>query len=395
MIKFKNMLKEDTLKPAMGKMLNIMAKINLDPSDVAGNIYLLQNTFAIKDLSEASNMAIIYRKYYDELGADKNFKSLKDVDIIYNIDDYDDDIIALHQHLDYIHPDLLVKTKYGDIEDLVNSSDYRVLTEDEADEEFKERANDDIDMYLNDSDGLGWLVSYIELNDYAVENFASDDADHRVDDMSDDEIIEEADIQDQVDALEEALEAKSEKLNEIDNLITDLEMERDYKQGEVEDIDDEISDLTTERELSTDQEEMNTLKDEIYELNIQKYDQSKEVSQYNERLEELQSEFDELEEIVDAGIDSAKSDLVGEYKDDVRESLQQAIKDNIEHEGIEFFVSNLGYSLKDAVDYYGEIDRDSAISDMEQDRGGIMSSYDGVEWEEEVNGKTYYIYQTN
>ena len=71
------------------------------------------------------------------------------------------------------------------------------------------------------------------------------------------------------------------------------------------------------------------------------------------------------------------------------------IKDNIEHEGIEFFVSNLGYSLKDAVDYYGEIDRDSAISDMEQDRGGIMSSYDGIEWEEEVNGKTYYIYQTN
>ena len=194
--------------------------------------------------------------------------------------------------------------------------------------------------------------------------------------MSDDEIIEEADIQDQVDALEEALEAKSEKLNEIDNLITDLEMERDYKQGEVEDIDDEISDLTTERELSTDQEEMNTLKDEIYELNIQKYDQSKEVSQYNERLEELQSEFDELEEIVDAGIDSAKIDLVGEYKDDVRESLQQAIKDNIEHEGIEFFVSNLGYSLKEAVDYYGEIDRASAISDMEQDRGGIMSSYE-------------------
>ena len=66
MIKFKNILKEDTLKPAMGKMLNIMAKINLDPSDVAGNIYLLQNTFAIKDLSDASNMAIIYRKYYDE-----------------------------------------------------------------------------------------------------------------------------------------------------------------------------------------------------------------------------------------------------------------------------------------------------------------------------------------
>ena len=119
------------------------------------------------------------------------------------------------------------------------------------------------------------------------------------------------------------------------------------------------------------------------------------MSQYEERLEELQIDYEDLEEIVDEGIDSAKSELVEEYKDDVRESLQQVIKDEIESEGIDYFVNNLGYSLKDAVDHYGTIDRDGAISDMEQDRGNIMSGYDGIEWEEEVNGETYYIYQTN
>ena len=399
MIKFKNILKEDTLKPAMGKMLNIMAKMNLPAYDVRDNITLLQTKFAIKDISTASNIALIYRKYYDELGVDRNFKTLKDISVDYDIDDYDDTIIALHQHLDGIHPELLVVDNYGEIEDVVNSSEYRVLTEDEADEEFKDRANEDIDMYLNDASDLGWLISYVELDDYSVDQFASEDADYRVDDMTEEDIIEEAtafsDVEDKLKELERVLEEKTEKLNEIDILISDFEVEIDNKQDQIETIDYEISDLTTDRELSTDQEERNKLKGEIYELNIQKYDIRKELSQYEERLEELQIEYEDLEEIVDEGIDSAKSELVEEYKDDVRESLQQTIKDEIEHEGIEYFVNNLGYSLKDAVEYYGTIDRDGAISDMEQDRGNIMSGYDGIEWEEEVNGETYYIYQTN
>ena len=399
MIKFKNILKEDTLKPAMGKMLNIMAKMNLPAYDVRDNITLLQTKFAIKDISTASNIALIYKKYYDELGVDRNFKTLKDISVDYDIDDYDDTIIALHQHLDGIHPELLVANNYGEIEDVVNSSEYRVLTEDEADEEFKDRANEDIDMYLNDSSDLGWLISYVELDDYSVDQFASEDADYRVDDMTEEDIIEEAtafsDVEDKLKELERVLEEKTEKLNEIDNLISDFEVEIDNKQDQIETIDYEISDLTTDRELSTDQEERNKLKGEIYELNIQKYDIRKELSQYEERLEELQIEYEDLEEIVDEGIDSAKSELVEEYKDDVRESLQQTIKDEIEHEGIEYFVNHLGYSLKDAVEYYGTIDRDGAISDMEQDRGDIMSGYDGIEWEEEVNGETYYIYQTN
>lgn len=399
MIKFKNILKEDTLKPAMGKMLNIMAKMNLPAYDVRDNITLLQTKFAIKDISTASNIALIYRKYYDELGVDRNFKTLKDISVDYDIDDYDDTIIALHQHLDGIHPELLVVDNYGEIEDVVNSSEYRVLTEDEADEEFKDRANEDIDMYLNDASDLGWLISYVELDDYSVDQFASEDADYRVDDMTEEDIIEEAtafsDVEDKLKELERVLEEKTEKLNEIDILISDFEVEIDNKQDQIETIDYEISDLTTDRELSTDQEERNKLKGEIYELNIQKYDIRKELSQYEERLEELQIEYEDLEEIVDEGIDSAKSELVEEYKDDVRESLQQTIKDEIEHEGIEYFVNNLGYSLKDAVDHYGTIDRDGAISDMEQDRGNIMSGYDGIEWEEEVNGETYYIYQTN
>ena len=399
MIKFKNILKEDTLKPAMGKMLNIMAKMNLPAYDVRDNITLLQTKFAIKDISTASNIALIYKKYYDELGVDRNFKTLKDISVDYDIDDYDVTIIALHQHLDGIHPELLVANNYGEIEDVVNSSEYRVLTEDEADEEFKDRANEDIDMYLNDSSDLGWLISYVELDDYSVDQFASEDADYRVDDMTEEDIIEEAtafsDVQDKLKELERVLEEKTEKLNEIDNLISDYEVEIDNKQDQIENIDYEISDLTTDRELSTDQEERNKLKGEIYELNIQKYDIRKELSQYEERLEELQIEYEDLEEIVDEGIDSPKSELVEEYKDDVRESLQQTIKDEIEHEGIEYFVIHLGYSLKDAVEYYGTIDRDGAISDMEQDRGDIMSGYDGIEWEEEVNGETYYIYQTN
>ena len=217
--------------------------------------------------------------------------------------------------------------------------------------------------------------------------------------MTEEDIIEEAtafsDVEDKLKELERVLEEKTEKLNEIDNLISDYEVEIDNKQDQIETIDYEISDLTTDRELSTDQEERNKLKGEIYELNIQKYDISKELSQYEERLEELQIDYEDLEEIVDEGIDSAKSELVEEYKDDVRESLQQVIKDEIESEGIDYFVNNLGYSLKDAVDHYGTIDRDGAISDMEQDRGNIMSGYDGIEWEEEVNGETYYIYQTN
>lgn len=395
MIKFKQILKEDTITSPMVKVLNVMVKLNLDPLDISENINTLKTKFAITDDFTAATIAIVYKKYYDELGADKNFKSLMGIDIGYNIDDYDDDIIALYQLLGNTHPELLVKTPYGEIEDILGSTEYWVMTESEADEAFKDRANDDINMHLDSGEDLGWLQSYVVLDDDSVAQFASEDAEYRVEEMDDNEIIFEYGAQDELELLETEFEEKEEKLNEVDNQISDLEVDRDYKQDEIDVINEEISDLTTEYELSTDQEEMKSLEHEIYDLNVEKHGLTKELSQYNERLEELQIEFDELEEIVDEGIDSAKSQLADKYRDDVIEIIRESIIDEVEHEGLDYFINNLGYSVKDATEHFGILDRDDIINDMEQDRGNVMSGYDGIEHEEQVNGETYYIYRMN
>lgn len=59
----------------------------------------------------------------------------------------------------------------------------------------------------------------------------------------------------------------------------------------------------------------------------------------------------------------------------------------------ELLLDELLHDLPDTLKHY--FDEEKYLDDCRSDRAGALASYDGSEYEEEVNGETYYIYRTN
>jgi uncharacterized coiled-coil DUF342 family protein len=399
MIKLKEILMESTMTPRDSKFLNLIVRSGIESDDLSGIYELLSKKYLIDDDEWIGKLMVIYGKYYDELEEPVDFRQLKEYDIEYDPDEIEDEQLALAQHLG-IHPLLVGKGQYGDWEDPINNEEFAVYDEDTANDVFRERAEEYVDEYIENGSS-DWLESYIELDDYAVEQFANEDARYRVEDYNSEEIIEEYGAEDEwtrrLEVIREKAAVIENRWEEVDNEIVDVEYKIDDLTSEIESFNEELTDNMTQQSRSSSQSEVADLKNEYSGLIQSKNEAAEKLEWWEEELQELRWEFEELDGKI--GDTTEEDDMTEEFADEIREDLEEKIaKDiisDVEYEGLSYFTNNLGYDAKDAIDHYFRIDRESAIDDFEQDRGNIMSSYDGVEHEEDVNGKTFYIYRTN
>ena len=349
---------ERKILPFHKRMLKLMSREGID--DEVSDIWnFLTKKLQIEKLETKLEIIHLYQKYYgmddediDAEISDSDFEDMK------NIEDVDDKVMALSLHLN-IPPILLEEESYSHygLEQYRNVDDntsYAIGDDQEVQDAMREYFED----YVENQGGIDYLDrslvdDFIELDDWSVEQFAEEDAERRVEDMDEDDVIDEAGYDDK-DSFEE-------KINELEVEIDDMKSEKDDLEIELLELDEE------------DEDEMAEIEERIEDLEY-------EISDKESEKEDLESELDSL-------YDTAKEELIETYK-------EETISD-IEYSGMDYFIDNLGYSLEEAVESFGTFDNDGLVEylvDME-DRGEYLSPYDGEENEEEYDGEWYYIYR--
>jgi hypothetical protein len=315
----------------------------------------------IEKLDTKLEIIHLYQKYY---GMDtEDFDNMTDEDLsdMSTIEDIDDKQMALSLNLN-IPPILLEEEGYPHfgLESYRNVDDgklYAIGDDGEAQDAMREYFED----YVTNQGGMNYIDRYllddfIELDTYTIEQFAEEEAEYRVKDMDEDDVIDEAGYDDK-DSFEE-------KISELESEIEDFESEK-------EDLEIELGDLDVEE----DEDEMEEIEERIEGLEY-------EISDKESQKEDIESELESL-------YDTAKEELLEVYKD--------TIIDEVNDQGVDYFIDNLNYDLEQAVDSFCNFDNDGLeeyLSDTE-DRGDILSPYDGEENEEEYNGEWYYIYRVD
>ena len=363
-MKLLKLIKEErTIKPYHKKLIKVMDQQGV--SDEVSDMWdFLGSKLDIRNTEEKLEIMHLYKKYYgveeEELDnlSDDDFSDMGDTS------DIEDKQMALALNLD-VPPMLLEEQNYTHYgltvyNNLDDGSDYAVGDDSEAGEAMEEY----FDSYVSNVGGIEYidrwvLDDFIELDSYVVEEYARETAEYRVEDMDEDEVIEEAGYD--KDSLESDLENLKDELSDLESEKEDLEseledLEYDNDEGE---NDDEIEDLN---------ERISDLEDSIYEKESE--------------IEEKESEIESLYEV-------AKEELIDKMTED--------ISDDIESEGVDYFVDNMGYTFEQAVDSFctfDELGLQSYLAENE-DRGNTLGSYDGVEEEEEYDGEWYYIYRVD
>ncbi len=353
------------------RMLNALSRMDIK-SDYPVIWKEIWDVFKINDYKLAQEIAYLYYEYdylfdpdekdsYHELPDD----ALEELDL--EISSMDTEILALSKHL-AIPPFLISEdhsTHYGltMLYDEYGGGYYAIGEEDDVEEAMKEWSEE----YFDDN-GLSyvdrWYVDdYIELDSMNVEAFVEEYVEKQIDDMDEDDIIDAAgyDKDQMTDDLEEKKEEAGgikETMEEMEELISELESEQydiDY------DEDPEAYDELEER-----------IEDVQIELHDKEYD-----------YDDLISEIEELQDEINGLLDIAKEEL----KDNKEEELNSEIDD----QGVDWFMDNLGYDFEDAVESFCYFDRESAIENMaDSEDHSVLANYDGSE-EEVWLGNDYYI----
>lgn len=351
---------ERKVLPYHKKIVKVMDKRGID--NEIGEIWnFLSKDLDIEKLETKLEIIHLYQKYY---GMDtKDFDNMSDEDLsdMRSIEDIDDKIMALSLHLN-IPPILLEEEPYSYYglelyRNVVDNTSYAIGD----DEEVQDAMREYFENFVENQGGLGyidrWLLDdYIELDDYSVEQFAEEEAEYRVEDMDEDDVIEEAGYDDK--------DSYEERIYELQSEIDDMESEK-------EDLEIELGDLDTDE----DEDEMEEIEEKISDLEY-------EISDKESEKEDLESELESLYE-------TAKEELIETYKDNIYHEVHG--------EGVDYFIKNLGYSLESAVDSFCTFDEyglEEYLAENE-DRGNTLGSYDGHENEEEYDGEWYYIYRVD
>jgi len=371
-MKLLRILTENTVTPIDKKMVSVLQRMDVDPDDVGEIWTKLTDPLSINDMDLKIKIAFLYTQscYYGEDGLVCNDLDDVDWDEMVNTDMFGDDQLALAEFLN-VPPFLLEITTYSHYGLNVYEFDgdtYAVGDESDADDAMYQYSENMIEYEL-DSMEEWWLNDYLSPNQYAIEQFCEEEADNRLDNMTEDEMMEEAGMdpdekQEEIDEMEVSKEEKEEKLVEMEEELEELENLRDEAEEEYGDESDEYyeaDDLHGDKDLEVD-----NLRDEIEAL--------------QEDIETAQQEFSNMPE---------------EAKDQLYESYKEDYEDTIQSEGIEYFTSNLGMNREDVIDYYFDFDKEGAIQSLadDQDRGDTLSSFDGLEDWQEYDGVDYYIYQ--
>lgn len=351
---------ERKVLPYHKKIVKVMDKRGID-DEIAEIWNFLTKDLDIEKLETKLEIIHLYQKYYGMDTEDFDNMSDEDLSDMGSIEDIDDKVMALSLHLN-IPPILLEEETYSHygLELYRNVDDGKTYAIGD-DGEVQDAMREYFENYVDNVGGVEYidrylLDDYIELDDYSVEQFAEEEAEYRVEDMDEDDVIEEAGYDDK--------DSFQERIDELQSEIDDMESEK-------EDLEIELGDL----DIEEDEDEMEEIEEKISDLEY-------EISDKESEKEDLESELESLYE-------TAKEELIEKYKDD--------IYDDVRSEGVDYFVDNLGWSLEDAIDSFCTFDNDGLeeyLADNE-DRGNTLSPYDGNENEEEYDGEWYYIYRVD
>jgi len=352
--------------------------MGIDDTDYAVIWKEVWDVFQIKDEKLAEEITYLYYEYeylFDEDEKD-SYHELPD-DALKNImssDDYDDKHIALSQYLEI--PPFLIKEgswrhyELEQYEDLYQGATYAIGDTDEVEEAMREWAQE-----FYDSEGIEYmdryyLDDYIELND--MSEFAEEEVDNRLDDMDDDDIIEEAGYD------------KDEMVDNMDNMVTktaELQEEMEDIQTEREHLQEVLDDLEVEDEDAYETEEYQEIEEQQNDLEYQYDEKDSEVDGLDDEIKELEYEIENL-------LDTAK--------DELKESKVDDLVREIEDEGIDYFIDNLGYNIGDVINDFCYFDEEGFVSNLaDNEDNERLATYDNSEEWEEVDGEDYYIYRTD
>ena len=364
-----------TLTPIDKKFLKLMQRKEVDWSDGSEIWKFLTDTLFISDMDLKMRLAYLYMEQLVDEDEDETYDDLEKVSLdMENImSNFDDKQLALAEHFD-LPPFLIEESGYSHygLEQYENEDDggtYAIGDEDEMDDAMNEYAQNRVDdgiEYFED----WYLEDHLEPNDSAIEQFAEEEADHRLSDMTDEEILEEAGY-DSMDEAKEQWEEKDSEKDDIEERMNDLSMEKDELESEQADLDyEEDEDYYNELE-----EEIDLKQEEIGDLEIELNDLETEM----ERLLEI-SEGEELEQA----------------KDELRENYTENYVEEIRNDGVDYFVNNFGMDRESVIDGYFWLDEESLREAIKNDEGWeVLASYDGNYDEINMDGNLYIIFQTD
>lgn len=359
----RRLILENEITPFYKRVLKLLNKKLGEGEDASVVWDILSNELSIEDTDSKIEILHLYTNHYDELG---NYDNLTDADLegVSDTSSYDDELVALSMFLDI--PPILIEEEgshYG-----LNT--YKDLTTDEVyalgdDDEVSNAMEEYFDGYVDNVGGIDNIDRYtvddfIELDNYSVQQYAEESADYRIDDMTEEDVISEAGY-DSRESYEDRLSILEESIDELNKLLEEKEEELEER------VDDDEDFFGTE--------EYEELKDEINGLEIDLSDKQTDYEGLGDELREL--------------FDTAREEL--------RDTMVNDIISEIDNDGVDYFINNYGYSLKEAVDSYCTFDEaglERYLAENE-DRGNTLSGYDGSENEQYYNGVTYYIYRTD
>ena len=157
------------------------------------------------------------------------------------------------------------------------------------------------------------LSYYLEMTSLDMRLLAGEEADNRVEDMTDEDLLKAMDMEDEANEYEE-----------LKDEIDDLENDVDDLKSKLDDYMDEENDEMTEGDIEMREEKSNELK--------------KEIELKENKLENLQNKLASLD-TYDEVVDKAREELRDVYYDDVR--------DELEKDAVGYFVDSLGYAEED------------------------------------------------
>ncbi len=246
------------------RMLNALSRMEIDSDSYSAIWHEVRDVFQINDDDLAQEITYLYHEYDWVFDEDKkiSYQDLPD-DALSGFDSltssYDSSHIALSMHLDsppflisydgWSHFDLLV------YEDLTDGTKYAVGDEDEVESSMLEWAQEYFDNEGIEYMDRYYLDDFIELHD--IGSFVDEEVESRVSDMDDEEIIEEAgyDKEEMVDNRDSKESEVTELRDDMETLLNEVE-ELQSELDDMEEEDDEAYETSEYQEIVNQQDEL-------------------------------------------------------------------------------------------------------------------------------------------
>ena len=230
LMKLLKILTENTVTPIDKKMVSVLQRMKVDPNDVGEIWNKLNDPLSIESMDLKIKIAFLYTQSCYINDEDNEFGDTGDI-LCNELDDVDwdemastvmfgDDLLALAEFLN-VPPFLLEQASYSQYGLNVYEFDgdsYAVGDDADVEDAMYQYAENMIE-YEIDTMEEWWLNDYLSPNQYAIEQFCEEEADNRLDNMSEGEMMEEAGMdpdekQEEIDDFEVQKEEKEEELVE-------------------------------------------------------------------------------------------------------------------------------------------------------------------------------------